>query len=90
MRNLLYSEKHRRREASFHFEIYSGSLRRVQKSSVMFKVLLFSTVLVIGVVGLPPVIVRQPVESKIFFKTSLSKPRSFMIECEADGDPKPE
>jgi neuronal cell adhesion molecule len=55
-------------------------------------ILLFSTtLLVIAVIGLPPVIIKQPVDAEIFFKVSLSgnghKP--FEIECEAVGDPAP-
>lgn len=48
------------------------------------------SVLVIGALSSPPVIVRQTVGSNIFFKTSSSNPKSFVIECEAAGDPKPE
>jgi hypothetical protein len=44
---------------------------------------------VIAVIGLPPVIIKQPVDAEIFFKVNGDRPRSFEIECEADGDPKP-
>lgn len=58
---------------------------------VMLSLILFSTTLVIAVIGLPPVIIKQPVDAEIFFKVSLGGDRhkSFEIECEAAGDPKP-
>lgn len=56
----------------------------------MLSLILFSTT-VIAVIGLPPVIIKQPVDTEILFKVSLSgdRHRSFEIECEADGDPSP-
>lgn len=57
----------------------------------MLSLILFSTTLVIAVIGLPPVIIKQPVDAEILFKVSLSddRHRSFQIECEAVGDPAP-
>jgi hypothetical protein len=54
---------------------------------VMLSLILFSTTLVIAVIGLPPVIIKQPVDAQIFFKVNGAG--SFEIECEADGDPRP-
>jgi hypothetical protein len=56
---------------------------------VMLSLILLSTTLVIAVIGLPPVIIKQPVDAEIFFKVSGDRHRSFEIECEADGDPEP-
>jgi hypothetical protein len=57
----------------------------------MLSLILFSTTLVIAVIGLPPVIILQPVDGEIFVKVSLSddRHRPFDIECEAVGDPAP-
>jgi hypothetical protein len=56
---------------------------------VMLSLILLSTTLVIAVIGLPPVIIKQPVDAEIFFKVSADRHRPFEIECEADGDPEP-
>jgi hypothetical protein len=55
----------------------------------MLSLILLSTTLVIAVIGLPPVIIKQPVDAEIFFKVSADRHRPFEIECEADGDPEP-
>ena len=55
----------------------------------MLILILFSTNLVIAVIGLPPVIIKQPVDAEIYFKVHSDRPKPFEIECEADGDPKP-
>lgn len=41
-----------------------------------------------GVVGLPPVIIKQPVADEILFKTG-NWHRTLEVECEADGEPMP-
>lgn len=55
----------------------------------MLSLVLFSTTLVIAVIGLPPVIIKQPVDAEIYFKVNGDRPKPFEIECEADGDPLP-
>lgn len=78
-------------DASFNVEILSESQRKVEKLLLMFGLILLSALLVLVVGALPPVIIRQPVESEILFKVSLNenRQRAFEVECEADGDPKP-
>lgn len=57
----------------------------------MLGIFLLTTTLVIGVISIPPVMIKQPVDMEILFKTSLhgDKHKSFEIQCEADGDPLP-
>lgn len=55
----------------------------------MLCLILFLAVLVIGVIGLPPVMLKQPVESEMLFKISSSGDRhkAFDVPCEVDSDP---
>lgn len=59
----------------------------------MLSLVLSSAMLVIGVIGLPPVMIRQPVESELLYKVSTngdSRQKAFELPCDADGDPFPE
>jgi hypothetical protein len=53
--------------------------------------LIFSLLLCKLVNGLPPIIVKQPVESEVFFKITneRQKQQEFVLVCEAEGEPKP-
>lgn len=82
------SESHRKKRQE------GREIRKKERKTllcVMLSLILFSTTLVIAVIGLPPVIVKQPVDAEILFKVSLSGDRhkSFELDCEAVGDPKP-
>jgi hypothetical protein len=79
-------------EVTDKVEICSESHRKKKTLlCVMLSLVLFSTTLVFAVIGLPPVIIKQPVDVEIFFKVSLSGAvhKPFEIECEAEGDPAP-
>lgn len=58
----------------------------------MLTLVLLSAMLVIGVIGAPPVMIQQPVESETLFKVSpnVDRQKAFELPCEADGDPFPE
>lgn len=53
--------------------------------------LLILTLLLTDVIGLPPILVKQPVESKIYFKVvndASGRPhRKFELTCECDATP---
>lgn len=58
----------------------------------MLRIFLFSTTLVLGIsAGLPPVMIQQPVDVEILFKTSAlgDRHKPFEIQCDAEGDPLP-
>jgi hypothetical protein len=56
-------------------------------------VLIFTFSLTNVVIGLPPIILRQPVESEVFFKVTSNQvekqKQQFELVCEAEATPKP-